>query len=177
MIKAKKTAYSALIERFCLLKDEPLKKYTSFKIGGKADLLAMPKTKQELILLLEQAYDLGLLVSFFGGGTNLLITDKGIRGLVVILKQLKSEISITKKDHNEKIICAKAGELLSKVCQFAVSQSLSGLEFCAGIPGTLGGAVMMNAGTKSKDMSHVVESIKVLDQNTLKIDTIKKTRP
>ncbi len=114
------------------------------------------------------------MVSFFGGGTNLLITDKGIRGLVVILKQLKSEISITKKDHNEKIICAKAGELLSKVCQFAVSQSLSGLEFCAGIPGTLGGAVMMNAGTKSKDMSHVVESIEVLDQNTLKIDTIKK---
>jgi len=174
MLKTDNTAYSTLAQNFNLLFDEPLKKYTSFKVGGPADLLALPENKQELKSLLKKAFDLDIPVTFFGGGTNLLITDKGIRGLVVITTQLKSEISITATDSHKKTICVEAGERLSKVCRFAIAHCLSGLEFAAGIPGTIGGAIMMNAGTQSGDMSGIVKSIDVLNQKSLEVETIEK---
>ena len=93
MRKKENTAYSTLTQNFNLLIDEPLKKYTSIKIGGPADLLALPKNKQELKGLLKKASDLNIPITLFGGGTNLLVTDKGIRGLVVITKHLKSKIN------------------------------------------------------------------------------------
>ena len=174
MRKKENTAYSTLTQNFNLLIDEPLKKYTSIKIGGPADLLALPKNKQELKGLLKKASDLNIPITLFGGGTNLLVTDKGIRGLVVITKHLKSKINIIKTEPDKKIIFTDAGERLSKVCQFAINHSFSGLEFAAGIPGTIGGAIMMNAGTKSGDMSDIVQSIDVLDQKTLTFKTIEK---
>ncbi len=174
MRKKENKAYSTLTQNFDLLIDEPLKKYTSIKVGGPADLLALPKNKQELKGLFKKASDLHIPITLFGGGTNLLVTDNGIRGLVVITKQLKSKIRIIKTESDKEELFTAAGERLSKVCQIAINHSLSGLEFAAGIPGTIGGSIMMNAGTKSGNMSDIVQSIEVLDPKTLTFKTIDK---
>jgi UDP-N-acetylmuramate dehydrogenase len=174
MIEKENTAISKLVQEFNLLVDEPLKKYTSFKIGGPADLLALPKDKLELKKLFKKALDLYLPVTFLGGGSNVLITDKGIRGLVVITKFLTSKINIIQTGLRRKTIYAGAGERLSRVCRFAIEHSLSGLEHAAGIPGTVGGAIMMNAGTKAWEMSDIVESIEILNKNTLDFETRQK---
>ena len=174
MVTKENTAFSTLVQEFNLLVDEPLKKYTSFKIGGPADLLAMPKDKLELNKLLTKSAALNIPVTLFGGGTNILITDKGIRGLVVITKFLKSKIHIIQSNLQDKTIYAATGDRLSKVCLFAIEHSLSGLEHAAGIPGTVGGAIMMNAGTRFWDISNIIESIDVLDQKTLIFKILKR---
>jgi UDP-N-acetylmuramate dehydrogenase len=173
-----------LLQDFNLLIDEPMRNYTSFKIGGPADLLALPEDKMELKNLIMRAWELEIPVTLVGGGTNLLVRDRGIRGLVIITKQLRSKIAIqdtnpdtnsdtnSNTNSNTKTIIVDAGERLSKVCQFAINNNLSGLEFAAGIPGTIGGAIKMNAGTKSGDMSTIIKSIEVLDENTFEINKI-----
>ena len=93
---------------------------------------------------------------------------------MVITRLLKSEINIIQTDLHGKIIYVEAGERLSKICQFAINHSLSGLESAAGIPGTVGGAIMMNAGTKSWKISDIIESIDVLNKNMLTAKTIEK---
>ena len=163
-----------MAQQFNLLIDEPLKKYTSFNVGGPADLLALPGNLSELKGLLKQASALNIPVTLLGGGTNILITDKGIRGLVIITKQLRSEIRFMEANHAEKFIFADAGERLSNVCRFAITHALSGLEFAAGIPGTLGGAIMMNAGIPSRGMADVVASLDILDPETLEMHTIQR---
>ena len=92
----------------------------------------------------------------------------------MITRQLKSNIHITKDNSRETIICTATGDRLARVCQFAISHSLSGLEFAAGIPGTIGGAIMMNAGTQSGDMAKIIESIEILDKETLLFKTIER---
>ncbi|WP_457553747.1 UDP-N-acetylmuramate dehydrogenase [Desulfobacula sp.] len=174
MITKKTAGVSTLAQEFNLLVDEPLKKYTSFNIGGPADLLALPKDKLELKNLLKKALDLNIPVTLFGGGTNILITDKGVRGLVIITKCLKSKIQILESGLHGKTIYVQAGDRLSRVYQFAIAHSLSGIEFAAGIPGTVGGAIMMNAGTKSRDISDIIKSIDVLNRLTLETETIEK---
>ncbi len=174
MIKEIIESYSILAKEFNILVDEPMENYTSLKIGGKADIVALPKHRFELKNLLKRACELDIPVTLFGMGTNLLITDRGIRGLVVITKQLKSKIQIIEKDRDFITIFVDAGERLSKVCQFAINNTLSGLEFAAGIPGTIGGAIMMNAGTKSGEMSTIIKSIEVLNQDTFEMKTIEK---
>ncbi len=162
---------STLSQKFDLLVDEPLKKYTSFRVGGPADYLYLPEDKQDLVDILKAAEQLGMPVTLFGGGTNLLISDKGIRGLVVITKHLKSGLRIKEEKGPKTVLYVESGERLSKVCQFAINHSLSGLEFAAGIPGTIGGAIKMNAGTRSGDMAAVVEEIDVLNPDTFEIET------
>ncbi len=174
MNQTKRKAYSTLIQDFNLLVDEPLKKYTSFKIGGPADLLALPKDKNELIRLITAAGYIDLPISIFGGGTNLLVTDKGVRGLVIFTRQLKSGIRLKHQNQKEALVVADAGERMASVCRFALNQGLSGIEFAAGIPGTLGGAVMMNAGTPNGQLSDIVTSIETLNKKTLAIETLKK---
>jgi UDP-N-acetylmuramate dehydrogenase len=167
------TAYIALTQKFKLLRDEPLKNYTSFRVGGPADLLSMPEDKDELLSIIKQASALNIPITLIGSGTNILITDKGIRGLVINTKQLKSNIKCMENEQAF-IIKVKSGQRLSRVCQFAINQSLTGLEFAAGIPGTIGGAVKMNAGTQSGDMSDIVESIEVIDRKKLAFITYYK---
>lgn len=157
-----------------LLPGEPLSRYTSFRIGGPADLLAVPRDKKALTAILKAARQEGLPVTLIGGGTNMLVSDKGIKGLVIVLKALKSAPSIIDTAKNTKTIRAGAGERLSTVCQFAMDQGLAGLEFAAGIPGTLGGAIMMNAGTAAWEISQVVAAVDVIDIKTLRCQTIKK---
>lgn len=170
----KNKKHSALVEKFGLLTDEPMKQYTSFKVGGPADLFAQPTSIESLIELLKEAAALDLPITVMGGGCNLLVTDKGIRGLVITTRKLKSRIVFKHKDAFSATLKALAGEPLAKVCKFALTHKLSGLEFTAGIPGTLGGAVMMNIGIGSKEISAIIESVDVLDLETYEINKIKK---
>ncbi|MCP3941267.1 MAG: UDP-N-acetylmuramate dehydrogenase [Desulfobacteraceae bacterium] len=170
--------YKQFREAFNLLAREPLSKHTSFRVGGPADLLALPRDRQTLTALLTAAKKESLPFTIIGGGTNTLVSDKGVRGLVIILKALKSSPRIlennkTKKsEYNKETIYADGGERLSTVCKFAMEQGLSGLEFAAGIPGTLGGAIMMNAGTTAWDISQVIATIDIIDSKTLTYQTI-----
>lgn len=163
-----------MAQEFRLLINEPLKSYTSFRVGGPADLLALPQTIGELKGLLGYASEHEIPVTLLGGGTNVLISDKGVRGLVIITTHLKSGIRITDSNPEKSFVFAEAGERLSTACRFATDHSLSGLEFAAGIPGTLGGAIAMNAGTKSKDMAGIVADLTVLDPKTSAIQTIER---
>ncbi|MCP4721346.1 MAG: UDP-N-acetylmuramate dehydrogenase, partial [Desulfobacteraceae bacterium] len=169
-----------LLETFGLLSREPLDKYTSFRVGGPADLLAEPRDRQTLVTLLKAAKKEGIPVTIIGGGTNTLVSDKGIRGLVIVLRALKSspqileEARAIKSQGTSKTIGVDAGERLSTVSKFAMDQGLSGLEFAAGIPGTLGGAIMMNAGTTDRDISQVTAAIDVIDTKNMTYQTIER---
>ncbi|MCM2285413.1 MAG: UDP-N-acetylmuramate dehydrogenase [Desulfobacula sp.] len=176
MATTKDIKYAAMAQTFGLLRDEPLKPYTSFKVGGPADLLALPKTVEELTALLGYASQQNIPVTLLGGGTNVLVSDKGIRGLVIVTTGLKSGIRITDSTPEKALVDAAAGERLSTVCRFALDHSLSGLEFAAGIPGTLGGALAMNAGTKAGDMSGIIRDIKILDFKTLNLEILERKK-
>lgn len=160
---------------FDLLVNESLDRYTSFRVGGPADLLATPKDQATLESLLGIAKSAQVPVTILGGGTNTLISDGGIRGLVILLTQLKSSPSIVpglNNATNDVTIMSLAGERLTTLCKFALDNSLSGLEWAAGIPGTLGGAIMMNAGAHGRDLGSAIDAIRVLNLNTLALKTI-----
>ncbi len=154
--------------------DVPMKQYTRFKVGGPADLLALPENRQELLAILAAAKNASVPVTVVGGGSNLLVSDQGIRGLVVVTTHLTSEIRSEKETDNSILVCADAGERLSAVCRYTVTHGLTGLEFCAGIPGTIGGAVMMNAGTASQGICKKIQYLDILDLDTLTVKILKK---
>lgn len=144
-------------------------RYTSFRVGGPADLLVQPHTVDQVTALIKAAHNAQLPITIIGGGTNVLVSDQGIRGLVVILTRLRQNIEqTTGGDRPDPVyLTALAGESLHRLCRYAADAGLSGLEWAAGIPGTVGGAVMMNAGAFGSDMSRVVTEIEVLDLATL----------
>ncbi len=141
-----------------------LDRFTSFRVGGPADLLALPQTLDQLVFLVKTAVENKIPVTILGGGTNTLVSDKGVRGLVIVLRALKTGPEII-QDGPATRITALAGERLATLCKFAMDKGLSGLEWAAGIPGTLGGALMMNAGAHGSDMAFVTESVEILDNN------------
>ena len=153
-------------------------RYTSFRVGGPADILVMPQTIEEVIAVIKTAQNAGLPITVIGGGTNVLISDKGIRGLVIVLTRLKQDIEQTPLmdtgGASKERICltALAGERFGSLCRHAADSGLTGLEWAAGIPGTVGGAVMMNAGAFDSDMSRVVLDIEVLDTATLETEVL-----
>lgn len=142
-----------------LLAQEPMAKHTSFRIGGPADVLAQPADEAELAALLKRAAEHAVPVTLIGNGSNLLVRDKGIRGLVIKLSNSFSEI---KALGNE--LTFGSGISLAMASKKAASISLSGLEFAVGIPGTIGGAVYMNAGAYDGEMAKVVTSVRVMDR-------------
>ena len=141
-----------------LKKNEPLAKHTTLGIGGPADWFCEIKTIPKLVEIIKFCRRQNIPFFIFGDGSNLLVSDKGIRGIVIKILNSKFEIL------NSKII-AEAGTPLKKLVQEAVKNSLSGLEFAVGIPGTIGGAVVGNAGTADKWIGDVIEEVEVLDQN------------
>ncbi|MFT8458716.1 MAG: UDP-N-acetylmuramate dehydrogenase [Liquorilactobacillus ghanensis] len=152
---------SELIKRLpqiTLLQDEPLSKYSNTRTGGPADVLAFPNNSQELIELVNQAAQLQLPLTILGNASNLIVKDGGIEGLVVILRNL-NQITC-----HENKITAEAGAALIAVTETACQQGLTGLEFAAGIPGSVGGAVFMNAGAYEGEISQVVEEVTVIDR-------------
>lgn len=141
-----------------VLLDEPMSNHTSFKIGGPADILVMPGTVDEISSSIKLCKENELEYYIMGNGSNLLVSDKGIRGVVIKISELLDKVVI----EDTKII-AQAGVLLSVVSKGALKHSLTGLEFASGIPGSLGGAVAMNAGAYGGEMKDVVSRVKCID--------------
>ncbi len=137
--------------------NEPMRNHTTFKIGGPADLLVTPQNIEELktALLYCRHHQVPYLV--FGAGSNILVHDKGIRGVAVKISQLNS-IEVTGQE-----VYAQAGIMLSDLAYKVAAFNLSGLEFAEGIPGSLGGAVVMNAGAYDGEMAHVVQEVDAID--------------
>ena len=142
-----------------LLAQEPMAKHTSFRIGGPAAVLAQPADEAELAALLKRAAEHAVPVTLIGNGSNLLVRDKGIRGLVI---KLSNSFSDMKALGNE--LTFGSGISLAMASKKEASLSLSGLEFAVGIPGTIGGAVYMNAGAYDGEMAKVVTSVRVMDR-------------
>lgn len=139
--------------------NEPMKNHTTFRIGGNADYF-VSASKEQLTKVLAVAKQDEVPVTIIGNGSNLLVRDGGIRGLVVEIGKDMEEIQI-----HGNCITAGAGALLSKIARAAADAGLSGLEFASGIPGSLGGAVVMNAGAYDGEMKQVLVSAKVLDKD------------
>lgn len=142
-----------------ILLNEPMKNHTTFRIGGNADYF-VSASKEQLTKVLAVAKRDEVPVTIIGNGSNLLVRDGGIRGLVVEIGKDMEEIQI-----HGNCITAGAGALLSKIARAAADAGLSGLEFASGIPGSLGGAVVMNAGAYDGEMKQVLVSAKVLDKD------------
>jgi len=145
--------------------NEPLSVHTSYAIGGPADILAHPADQKDLILLLQAIKTQKLRYFVLGGGTNLLVRDGGFRGVMVSLQRMhaiKVEREYRSIGGSFVVICAEAGASLVKLLSFSVEQGLTGLEFAAGIPGSVGGAVCMNAGTSLGEIGDIVESVTLI---------------
>ncbi len=141
-----------------LLPDELMSKHTSFRIGGPADLMALPQNEQELRNLLLRAAATKTHVTLIGNGSNLLVRDKGIRGLVIKLGNMFTGITA-----EGSTLTFGSGISLAMASKKAASLNLSGMEFAVGIPGSIGGAVYMNAGAYGGEMSRIVASVRVMD--------------
>ena len=139
-----------------VLCDEPMSAHTTFKIGGPCDIYIEPATS-EVVPLINLLRNQQVPFMVVGNGSNLLVSDEGIEGVVVSLGNNAGDITV----EGEKII-ADAGALLSRVANTALKESLSGMEFAAGIPGTIGGAVYMNAGAYGGQMKDIIEYATVL---------------
>ena len=140
-------------------RDEPMLRHTTFKIGGNADVFVEPENIGELKFVLKTARDCSVPVFILGKGSNILVSDGGIEGATVSLLKMNN-LSV----EGEKIIC-ECGANLAAVCLLAQQNGLSGLEFAYGIPGSVGGALFMNAGAYGGEMSDVVEGAYCLDEN------------
>lgn len=143
---------------------EPMKKHTTFRVGGPADVLVQPdETALAAVLGLCRQYHVPY--SFIGNGSNLLVGDKGIRGVVIEMTEPMGNIEV----HGTQIT-AQAGAMLSKIANTAASNGLGGMEFAAGIPGSVGGAVVMNAGAYGREMKDIIEKVYVLDENGAQLE-------
>lgn len=136
---------------------EPMKKHTTFRIGGPADYYLCPHSTEELQKILQICRENKLEFFILGNGSNLLVSDKGYRGVVIQLWKNFSDI-----ETEDNTITVKAGALLSKVAAEALEESLTGMEFASGIPGTMGGAVMMNAGAYGGEVKDIIREVTVL---------------
>lgn len=137
--------------------NEPMSAHTSFKIGGPADIFAEPKNKSELSDLLKKAAELNIKTFILGKGSNLLISDSGMEGAVLSLSGMNG----VEVRGNE--LTAMAGTALSEVCRTAAENGLTGLEFAYGIPGSVGGALFMNAGAYGGEMADAVKSAEFMN--------------
>ena len=145
-----------------VLRDEPMSAHTTFKVGGPADICFFPRSEEELLLAMDAAAREGAPCMVMGNGSNLLVRDGGIRGLVIILGADFANVEIDGREMN-----CQAGAALSKVANLAMEASLTGLEFASGIPGSLGGGVAMNAGAYGGQMSDVLIRARVLREGKI----------
>lgn len=143
-----------------------LKNYTTFQVGGQAKYFLKVETKDELIKVIQAVKKINLPFFILGGGSNLLVSDKGYGGLII-----KFQVSSFKFQDNEAYV--GAGALLGNLVKTSADKGLSGLEWAAGIPGTLGGAIRGNAGAFEKSITDVIQEVEVLDVKDLKIKKLK----
>lgn len=149
-----------LLPEIALNTDEPMAKHTSFRIGGAAEVMAFPKTAEELSQVLKAADQLNIPTAVLGAGTNVLAPDEGIAGLVICLKDCLSGMEQIDQTH----IRVMAGVTMTRAALFAAGLGLSGLEFSHGIPGTVGGGVYMNAGAYGGEICQVCSGVTVMNR-------------
>lgn len=157
-IKALQTALLETLQSTRVREEEYLRHHTTFKIGGPADLFVEPTTMAELSFALRTIHEFDVPVTIIGCGSNILVKDGGIRGAVVSVRHMTQIM-----DCNDNVLCIGSGYMLKDASEFAWENGLTGLEFAIGIPGTLGGAVFMNAGAYDGEMSHVVTAVRAVD--------------
>lgn len=139
--------------------NEPMKNYTSFKVGGLADYMVIPRNYDQVVNVIDICKQYNVTYFIVGNGSNLVVKDGGFRGLIINLSKL-SDIRV-----EEQRITAQSGALLSVVSKMALKESLKGMEFASGIPGSIGGAVAMNAGAYNGEISQVIESALIIDRD------------
>ena len=137
--------------------DEPMSRHTTFRVGGPADFFVTPKTKEDVRDVILVCKEVGMPYYIIGNGSNLLVSDAGYRGVIVQIYKEMNEVKV-----EGDLVKAQAGALLSGIAAKALGAELSGFEFASGIPGTIGGACVMNAGAYGGEMKDVLESVTVL---------------
>lgn len=142
------------------LTNEPMNRHTTFKIGGPAEVFALPESENQVLDLITACKENEIPFFVLGNGSNLLVSDSGIKGVVISFSQKLNRIS-----RSENCLTASAGASLTALCRAAANERLSGLEFAFGIPGSVGGAVFMNAGAYGGEMKDVVKSVTSLFQS------------
>lgn len=154
------TALQKNLPAVCELRyNEPMRTHTSFRIGGAAEVMAFPKSREELAEILKQSALLHCNRAILGAGTNVLAPDEGLSGVVICLKDCMDGMERLDETH----IRVMAGVTMTRAAVFAANLGLSGLEFAHGIPGTVGGGVYMNAGAYGGEVCQVAESVEVMD--------------
>lgn len=146
-----------------ILKNAEMKDYTSFKIGGPADLLAIPETEEQLSSILSWAADSKIPWLVLGAGANILVSDKGIRGLTILSSKLQN-FSISRKPDNISLKIG-AGMDVSRAAELCADEGLSGLDFLYGMPGSIGGAVWMNARCYGSEISSILKTVRCLSSS------------
>ncbi|MDE6658644.1 MAG: FAD-binding protein, partial [Eubacterium sp.] len=132
--------------------NESMKNHTTFKVGGEASVMIFPKSEQEVSSVVKACKQLGIRLVAIGNGSNLLVSDNGIHAAVLCFSNDFSDVKLI----DEETVFAESGASLMKLCRFALENSLSGLEFAFGIPGSCGGAAFMNAGAYGGEMKDVL---------------------
>lgn len=146
-----------VIGKDSILIDEPMSRHTTFRVGGPADFFVTPKVKEEVRDVIRICKEAGMPYYIIGNGSNLLVSDAGYRGVIVQIYKEMNEVKV-----EGDLVKAQAGALLSGIAAKALGAELSGFEFASGIPGTIGGACVMNAGAYGGEMKDVLESVTVL---------------
>ena len=161
-----------IIDKNFIKIDEPMSKHTSFRVGGNADAYIIVQNKENLIEVLKIAKEYNLPITIVGNGTNLLVKDNGIRGVVINYTSSNFEI-IDANIVDGCQIKVDSGVKNGVLAQFLLKNELTGFEFAAGIPGTIGGAIYMNAGAFGSEIANIVESVTYISLKDLKIYTLK----
>lgn len=147
------------IPELSLREQEPMSRHTTFRVGGPAALMALPKNEEEVLAAVQTAASMGICPIYLGNGSNLLVSDCGVNGFIVKMAE-----GFTSLQRYEECIRAESGTSLARLALFAQEAGLTGLEFAHGIPGTVGGAVTMNAGAYGGEMAQVVKEVIYLNE-------------
>ena len=153
-----------------VLVDELMKNHTTYGIGGPVDLFVLPSNKEDLIKVFEISKKYNQEVNVVGSGSNLLVSDNGIRGVVICIKNCLNNLDV-----EDNKIYAECGVMLGKLVKHSIKNNLKGLENLIGVPGTLGGALIMNAGAWGGEISNCLESVELIDPDKNEVITLAKS--
>ncbi len=148
-----------------VLWNEAMAKFTTYRVGGRAEAIIFPVGMSELAQLLKGIKRLNIPCRLIGGGSNILVADEGLPGITLILGRRFTDIAVVREVDDRVYVKVEAGCSLGRLVSWCKEQGLSGMEFAAGIPGTVGGALVMNAGAWGSEISQVVSSVTVMDEN------------
>ena len=153
-----------------VLTNEPMKNHTTYGIGGPADLFVFPSNKEDLIKVFEISKEHSQKINIVGSGSNLLVSDHGIRGVIICIKNCLNSLKV-----EDNKIYAECGVMLGKLVKNSIKNNLKGLENLIGVPGTLGGALIMNAGAWGGEISNCLESVELIDPDKNAVAILSKS--